>query len=331
MKKPPDVSILMPVFNEELYLHSCIESIIKQSFRNWELIIVDDFSSDDSFSLLGQFANNDQRIKLLRNKEKGIIPALKLAFANTSGRLITRMDADDIMPQQKLERLSSNLRKLGSGNIVSGKVKYFSDGILNDGFLKYEHWINEQKFLENIYKECTLPSACWMAFKSDLLSIDAFNSSQYPEDYDLLFKFYEAKLRINGLDDVLHLWRDHPLRASRTDPNYADQNFFSLKVEAFKKIDLKSNSNLYLWGAGKKGKALAVELVKQGLPFRWVTQNQKKIGKHIYDVLIEDAKILSSNIDKQIITAISDRNFQDNKSHIIRQVHFSGNEYYQFC
>ncbi|GLR17952.1 glycosyl transferase [Portibacter lacus] len=321
----------MPVFNEEKYLDSCIQSIISQDFKNWELIIVDDFSTDNSFQLLGQFAIKDPRISIYKNENKGIIGALRLAFRKSKGHFITRMDADDIMPVDKLSSLWSEIQLLGPGHISSGMVEYFSDDVLFQGFKDYEKWINQQFYYTSIYKECTLPSACWMAHRSDLLRIQAFEISQYPEDYDLLFRFYEAGYTIHGIDKVLHLWRDHSERASRNDPNYADQNFFPLKIEYFRKIDHNDSIPLILWGAGKKGKSLAKLLLENEMPFRWITDNEKKIGKHIYEVLIEDAEILMEPTSKQIITAISDVNFQADRSHLIERVHFSGNQYFHFC
>lgn len=331
MSSQPEVSIIMPVYNEELYLAECLESIIKQKFKNWELIAVDDFSTDNSFNILGQFAKKDDRIRIYSNTQKGIIPALFLAFKSSRGIMISRMDADDIMPVGKLHTLHKKLSKEGPGNIVSGKVKYFSDDQLKGGFLKYEKWINELAYYPNIYKECTLPSACWMAFRSDLVSINAFTESQYPEDYDLLFKFYENGLRIHGIEEVLHLWRDHPKRASRNDPNYADQNFFPLKTSYFVKIDHDASKELFLWGAGRKGKALALQLKKRGLTFRWLTQNEKKTGKHIYGIIMEDTEALRTDVEKQVIIAISDQTFNENKSHIIDAIHHPANTYFNFC
>ena len=325
------VSIIMPMFNEEKFIKVCIQSIIVQDFKFWELIIVDDFSTDCSYDLAKSFSEKDARISVRKNSRKGIIPALQLAFNLSKGDLITRMDADDIMPINKIAILHSNLVKYGRGNIVSGKVEYFSDGILQNGFKKYEAWINGQAFYPNIYKECTLPSACWMAYREDLKEIGAFDVSRYPEDYDLVFRMYQNKLKIHGIDQVLHLWRDHPARASRNDPHYQDQNFFPLKLFYFNQVDRMEQKPLYLWGAGKKGKLLARLMVEEEMSFIWVTQNEKKIGKHIYDQLLLDASQLKSEFDKQVITAISATDFNLKRSEILTEVHYYGNVYFHFC
>jgi glycosyltransferase involved in cell wall biosynthesis len=97
----PLISILTPFKNTEIYLAECIDSIINQSYSNWELIIIDDHSTDSSYELVENYAKNDERITLLKNNGTGIISALKLALEHSKGDFITRMDSDDIMPKQK--------------------------------------------------------------------------------------------------------------------------------------------------------------------------------------------------------------------------------------
>ncbi len=333
-KKLPLVSIIMPVYNAEKYLETCLDSILEQTYYNWELITIDDFSTDHSKEILEKYALNDSRIKYSSNLSKGIIPALKMAFSQTKGNFITRMDADDIMPPQKLENLRKTLIDIGTKNIVTGKVKYFSESQLGGGYLKYEKWLNNlcehQNHFEHIYKECVVPSACWMAFRADLLAINAFEISEYPEDYDLVFRFYEAGYKIHGMNQVLHLWRDHASRASRNDPNYDDQNFFHLKIKYFLKLDYEKNKTLILWGAGKKGKAIAQILIKANVVFIWVTNNKKKIGANIYGVFIQNFTILNHIPSKQIILSIADQSFVEQKQNIFKEYGLEIEEIFEF-
>ena len=152
----------MPVKNAEPFLNDCIESILSQTDENWELLAVDDGSSDNSYQTLKSYADKDSRIQALRNSGSGIISALRLAYENSSGNLITRMDADDKMDSQKLEILKRNLNSSGKGHIAIGLVKYFSETTLGDGYLKYESWLNDLTSVganySDIYKECVIPS-----------------------------------------------------------------------------------------------------------------------------------------------------------------------------
>ncbi len=332
--KTPIISVLMPVFNEEKYLDVCLQSIVDQDFSNWELIAVDDFSSDRSCEILDYYSRKHPRIKFQKNRLKGIIPALQLALRSASGEIVSRMDADDIMPVDKLSTMYSSLKSLGPGNVVSGKVTYFSDSTLHNGFKKYETWINQQLYYEDIYKECTLPSACWMAYKEDLMRVGGFDDAAYPEDYDLLFRFYKHDLSILGIDKPLHLWRDHPERASRTDPNYKDQNFFHLKVKYFFDLDWKEDQNLVVWGAGRKGKSLVKEIMKQRqdtISFQWLSDNEKKVGKHIYGHLVESRDILTEVNKKQVIVAISDQKFQVHKGKLYEELGLDPKDIFEFC
>lgn len=324
----------MPVFNAEKTLIACIKSILSQTMTDWELIAINDFSEDGSETILSSFSNQDNRIIVHSNLEKGIIPALKLAYNNASGRIITRMDADDLMPAYKLQSLSDTLQLKGKGHLAVGKVSYFAFSKLGGGYINYQNWLNtlidQNSHWSNIYKECVIPSACWAAYKDDLTRIDAFTDAQYPEDYDLAFRFYENGLKVIPISETLHFWRDHPERASRNDENYADQNFFPLKLSYFLKIDFNSNSTLCLWGAGKKGKALAKLLLNKQIKFQWFTNNKKKTGRDIYGIILKSTEKLKQLGPKQVITIIADQEFQKNKLNLYERFGLAEREVFEF-
>lgn len=101
------VSIIMPLYNSAKYLESTLESVINQTYKNWELIIVDDFSSDNSFDLASNFATKDQRIILKRLKEKSLYGALDVrneCLKYASGRYIAFLDSDDLWDLEFLEK-----------------------------------------------------------------------------------------------------------------------------------------------------------------------------------------------------------------------------------
>ncbi|MCB9185500.1 MAG: glycosyltransferase family 2 protein [Flavobacteriales bacterium] len=303
------ISILMPVKNAEPFLNDCIESILNQSETNWELIAVDDGSTDSSYDLLQQFAEVDTRIKPLKNNGSGIIDALRLAYANSSGELITRMDADDKMAPDKLKILKRNLKSSGKDHIAVGKVKYFADGTLGDGYQRYETWLNgltgTGANYSDIYKECVIPSPCWMVYREDLERCEAFRPNTYPEDYDLCFRFYRENLKVIPCNQVLHYWRDHPTRSSRNDENYADNRFLELKVKWFLKLDHDPQKTLILWGAGAKGKAIAKLLIEKNIEFVWICNNPNKIGKHVYGKEMLPTDAITQAGDAQVIVAVA--------------------------
>ncbi|MEM1321792.1 MAG: glycosyltransferase [Bacteroidota bacterium] len=330
------ISILLPVRNAAAYLAECLSSIIRQSDPNWELLVVNDHSTDQSNTILQQWAAREPRIKVLQNEGRGIIKALRLAFAQSQGQLITRMDADDLMPPHKLQRLRAALQQAGPGHLSTGWVRYFSEGTLGDGYLRYQNWLNDLmgsgRSYEEIYRECVVPSPCWMVYRQDLLRCQAFDPNIYPEDYDLCFRFYQQQLRIQSVPEVLHLWRNHPERASRNDPHYADQRFFELKLHYFQKLEYHPERPLLLWGAGKKGKLMARLLQKAKMPFHWLTNNEKKIGQQIYGLPLLPQAQLPSFQNPLIIVCVAGPEEQKEIRLTLEKLQlYPGRHYFFFC
>lgn len=307
----PKVSILMPVFNAAPYLEDCLNSILSQGYANWELIAVNDHSTDGSDLLLADFAEKDARIHCLTNSSKGIIPALRMAYAHAKGDFIHRMDADDLMPAQKLEHMTAAIKKAGKGHLVTGKVKYFSSEGIGEGYEKYQNWLNElcdsHRHWIEIYKECVIASPCWMVHREDLEACGAFQEDRYPEDYDLVFRFYAQRLKVVSLPNVLHLWRDHAQRSSRIQEHYKENTFFDLKVHYFLKLEHKPYRTLIIWGAGRKGKLLARILKSKGMDYQWVSNNPLKEGKDIYGTLLEDYSKIVQKDNPQILITVAQK------------------------
>ena len=315
------ISILMPFKNTEDYLKECLESIQQQEYQFWELIAVNDHSTDNSQEIVQEFSARDKRIKLEQNTDNGIIPALRLAFNKSSGEYITRMDSDDIMKPGKLSTLLQPLKEKGEGHVAVGQVKYFSHRGISNGYARYEKWINEltstgTNYTE-IYKECVIPSPCWMIHRTDLLHCGAFHPDRYPEDYDLTFRFYEKGMKCIPCDSVLHLWRDYDTRTSRTSEHYAQNYFLDIKLHYFLKLDYKKSRPLVLWGAGFKGKTLAKGLKDKGIPFDWLCDNPKKIGKSIYDIpLVQYQKLAQLENPQSIITVANENAQQEIRAYL---------------
>lgn len=336
MNSDPLVSILLPVRNASAYLDECLQSIIGQTEKNWELVVVDDHSSDNSREILQSYATKDNRIRVFKNIGNGIIPALRLSFEKSSGEFITRMDADDIMRPQKIALLKKQLLKKGKGHVCTAFVEYFSESHLGNGYKKYQDWLNnltaENENFSDIYRECVIPSPCWMVFRDDLLQCDAFDPDIYPEDYDLVFRFYKNGLSTTSVKEVLHSWRDHARRSSRTDPNYADQNFLDLKLNYFFKLEFDRNRELVLWGAGKKGKYLAKQFQQKSVSFQWISNNSRKTGTSVSGTVLEYFDVLKTKSNPQIIIAVAAPEDQAEIEHFLTTHHFEkGKHFYFFC
>lgn len=332
----PRVSIITPFKNVSLYIDECIQSILAQTYTHWELLIVDDHSTDNSYNLVKAYAEKDSRIKLFTNTKSGIIPALQLAYKHSSGTYITRMDSDDIMTPNKLQVMVNQLLLHGKKHVALGLVKYFSDEGISDGYAKYEAWLNRlTKTGDNyseIYKECVIASPCWMLHRTDLEACDAFNPNRYPEDYDLTFRFYEHGFTCIPNDKLLHHWRDYSTRTSRTHEHYAQNYFLDIKLHYFLKLDYDATRPLTIWGAGFKGKNIAKALVEKEIDFYWVCDNPKKIGKDIYGKILMPFEELKSIKNPQTIVTVANEDAQnDIKAYFEEHDKKSMSDYFFFC
>ncbi|MDO6596826.1 glycosyltransferase family 2 protein [Oceanihabitans sp. 2_MG-2023] len=310
----PLISIITPFKNTEAFLTACLDSILNQSYTNWELIIVDDNSTDFSYQLVEHYAKKDTRIKLLKNNGEGIIDALQLAFKNSYGTYITRMDSDDIMHPNKLKIMLYSLLEKGKKHVAIGLVKYFSETGISNGYARYETWINDLTRkgtnYSEIYKECVIPSPCWMLHREDFIAAEAFNPNRYPEDYDLTFRFYKQNYKCIPCNQVLHQWRDYSTRTSRTHEHYAQNYFLDIKLHYFLELDYNTKRPITIWGAGTKGKNIAKALIEKKIPFYWICDNEKKIGKHIYNQELHNFDYLKQIENPQCIVTVANAEAQ---------------------
>ncbi|UCZ56946.1 glycosyltransferase [Desulfurispirillum indicum] len=181
----PLVSIVMPVYNALPWLSEAIESMLSQSYDNFEFIIVDDGSSDGSREVLEQYAAKDQRIRLVFHDEnKGVPTALNNGVKLSSGKYIARMDADDISLPNRLEAQVNYLE----GNQSCGVVGGWMYRIRKKGDIKLKKYpeTNEELKLLLIFECCFSHST--VVIRKEILHLlpfvydERFRSAQ---DYDL--------------------------------------------------------------------------------------------------------------------------------------------------
>lgn len=263
----------MPVKNAGKYLHECLSSIRRQTFSFWELIVVNDHSTDDTMTILRQHMLEDNRIQVFQNAGHGITPALELAFSKTRGEVISRMDGDDLMPETRLAVMVEALDVRPAGTVVTGKVQYFSTKPVSEGYVAYQNWLNKKIEAEDhwewVYRECVIASPNWMCRKTDLIDLGGFASLSYPEDYHLVLRWYELGFQIHSLPETTLLWREHPERTSRNSEHYDQHHFFRLKIAHFLNHQLGKNK-LVLWGAGTKARITAEMLIAYNQDFDWM-------------------------------------------------------------
>lgn len=306
----------MATKDTEEYLPRCLDSILAQTYVHWELIAVNDHSTDRTREILDEYAARDPRIKVFDSDRPKLIPTLKFGYPHCTGQLINRMDSDDHMPADKLENLYTTWIKHGKGHVVAGGTQHFVDeGEVGDGFKRYDAWLNHvaanDLHYQEIYKECVIPSHCWLIHKEDLDRVGAFEPEVYPEDYDLTFRFYRHGLKIVGIAAILHYWRDRSDRISRTWEEYKDNRYFELKLRYFYELDRDRTRPLVVWGAGRNGKDLVRLIQQQDDTVHWVCDNENKIGKDIYGVRMAHYETAFDLDEPQIIVAVASPDGQE--------------------
>lgn len=289
------VSIVMPIKNAAQWLADTIDSIQNQTYSNWELICIDDASTDNSFLLVQSYSEKDNRIKIYRNESSGIIPALQQGLRISIGEYVTRMDADDIMPNERLEQMVDYISVLPPKTIVTGKVQYFSENKeVSEGYLKYEKWLNDlTNHYKHIYRECIIASPNWLVRRTDLITENIFEELTYPEDYCMCFLWYSKNFKIASLNVPTLLWREHPERTSRNSDVYDQESFFRLKLNWFCKLN--RDPKISILGAGPKGKLAVKELLNQGKEIQWFDLKFENFGAPIFDIEIKDYEKINGN------------------------------------
>jgi glycosyltransferase involved in cell wall biosynthesis len=109
--RSPLISVCMPVYNAERYVSEAIESVLSQTFKDFEFLILDDGSTDGSLAILKGHAERDPRIRLTSRPNKGLAPTLNELMDQARGEFVARMDADDVSLPERLERQADYLRK----------------------------------------------------------------------------------------------------------------------------------------------------------------------------------------------------------------------------
>lgn len=301
MEIQPLVSIVMPIRNAAEWVGETIQSVLSQDYTNWELIVVDDFSEDESPSIVESFAKLDMRISQYCNKSKGIIGALNLAFENATGSYVTRMDADDIMPPNRLLLMVSHMKVAKPKTVVTGYVHYFSDQQVSDGYVKYEKWLNDRvdagDHYQHIYRECVVASPNWIVSLKEMRDAKIVENLQYPEDYDMCFQWQKLGFVIEGVkSNTLH-WREHPRRTSRNSDRYQQPAFFALKLRWFMH-NFSSIKSVGIVGWGQKGKECGRVFQAENFPFNCYDLeasrfNTPQFGKEILSIdHIDDEVVL---------------------------------------
>ena len=232
----PLVSIIIPAYNAERYIKESIYSVLQQTFSDWELIVMDDGSTDGTADIVHQYSNLDKRIRYLYQENGKQGKARNNAIRQATGQLIAFLDADDIWLENKLSVQVNALSKNGVDLVFSDaflfeKIPVSSNNLMGafTGLLEGANGIKKMLEINRI------PILTVLATKKSLESVNFFTevtAIQNAEDYHLWLKLLMKGYRLLGTGETLACYRVHDT-ASTADDKLA----ISKVIEAFQ--DLK--------------------------------------------------------------------------------------------
>ncbi|MDP4281277.1 MAG: glycosyltransferase [Bacteroidota bacterium] len=249
MNNIPLVSVISPAYNHGKYIEECIKSILRQSFPDWEMLIMDDGSTDDTAEIAERLSENDSRIMVFRQNNIGIFRLAETynkALANSHGKYICILECDDLWEPDKLKRQTETMEKDPSVVVTWGKAMAFHSGDLSSAGI-YPKTVPEGTFYQNdppgnilniLFIENPIPAATMMIRKSALSRTGGFIQRPGLPLVDLSTLLELADKGTFHYDDrILAKWRVYEAQTTKTYPVQILEGRRDLCLEKFRSLD----------------------------------------------------------------------------------------------
>lgn len=280
----PQVSVLMPCYNAAATLPEALDSLARQTLTDYELVAVEDGSRDSTHTILQEYANHDQRLRIFSIPHGGIVAALNYGLAACRAPLVARMDADDRCHPERLAAQRAFLEQNTEIDVVGCLVSAFPKSQVRAGFRVYLAWLNrlleDADIRREIFIESPLPHPSVMFRAAVVRAAGGYQDHGWAEDYDLWLRLYLRGSRFAKVAQELLEWREHPERLTRSDGRYALENFIRAKAYYLSQGPLHGCDRLIIWGAGMHGRRISKYLLRHGAPLQaFVDIDPRKIGR----------------------------------------------------
>lgn len=292
----PEISVIMPVYNAEKYLSESIESILNQSYSDFELLILNDSSTDNSKEIITQYQKKDPRIILI-DKVKNIGPAnlRNEGFNLARGNFIALMDADDIAMPNRFEKqiqILKNNPEIG----VCGTWFTFFGGKKNRVIRHSEkHDVIKISFLHN----CSIGNPTVMLRKKNLNGLE-FNNDYVPvEDYDLWSRLL-SKTTFYNIPESLLNYRQHDDNISKTKIENVSRSIRNVKINQMSQFgidDADAEIDFYLNAVSFKKKLLPAEIIQVIKSSKILISQNKKLTNY-------NQELLEKHINRTLVRTI---------------------------
>lgn len=219
------ISVIVPVYNVEKYLERCLDSVLKQTYSNLEIILVDDGSKDNSGKICDEYAKKDNRIKVIHKENGGISDVRNVGLANATGDYIGFIDSDDYAAEDMFETLynliednSADISIVSFYEMYNGKLI----GVRDDKSLLK---MNKEQALQELLIDTNIQSYMWnKLFKKELFKDLKFPVGKNFEDIATVLLIFERANKVVLLQDpkYYYLRRDDSIVGHRTNKTYID-------------------------------------------------------------------------------------------------------------
>ena len=202
------VSVVMSVFNGERFLREAVESILNQSFREFEFVIIDDGSTDGTASMLHSYARSDPGVRVYHQENRGLIESLNRGCGLARGKYLARMDADDIALKDRLMQQVEFMEKHAGVGVLGGAVEQVdaTGRRLRTAHLPLDH----AGIISTLAYACPFAHAAVVIRKEVFVSVGGYRSAfVHAEDYDLWLRMAE-RCELANLEAVVLKHRIHP-------------------------------------------------------------------------------------------------------------------------
>ena len=227
MMSNPKISVLMPAYNAEKYIAEAIESILNQTFKDFEFIIIDDCSTDGTYSIIQRYAKRDDRMIVLKNeKNLKICETLNKGIEIAKGKYIARMDADDWSYPDRLEKQFKFMEENPEIGISGGTMEVCDEKMKVLNQRKYN--LSDEEIRKKIFRYSPF-SHPLVIIKKDILDKASFYDHDlvYAEDYDLYFRIGNFS-KFGNLKDVILKYR--MLENNSTSEKLKEMELKTLKI-----------------------------------------------------------------------------------------------------
>ena len=285
------ISVLLSVRTEEKFLPAALDSLLRQSFQEWELIAIDDGSTDATLTVLQQKAAKDTRIKIFKRPALGLVSALNFGLKQCRADLIARFDGDDICHPQRLQLQYAAMQQNPKIDVLGCRVRHFPRPLVRGGMLAYESWQNEllshEQITANLFVESPLANPGVIIRKKMIEKIGGYQDREWAEDYDLWLRMAENAAQFARLPQTLLYWRDHPQRMTRTAEICTQDAFRRCKVHFLTRGLLADKDSVWIWGIGPEGKKWRKLLLDKEIEVAgWIDVDRKKIGRPLHGAMV---------------------------------------------